>query len=260
MFIDVHNHVLDYLEECYQKCEFTLSEVQTLYPSNMEVSFCASSNEKLRFIKQKELCSHLPKNIHPYYSFGIHPQAPNIETLLFLEKLLQKKEIIAIGECGFDLFTKEYATTLNEQKEAWNVQVELAIKYEVPLIIHCRRAMHLIFGDSKKLKKVKAVIFHGWGQGTGEATSLLKRGINAYFCIGKGILRLQKSQKEMARSFTITRLLTETDAPYMRLKNEMYTSPCNIEDVLRSIEIARTIPLKDIEMTLSNNFYKIFNL
>ena len=258
MFIDAHNHVLDYLEEHYSKTEFCEHEMCHLYPSNFEVSFCASSNERERFLKQKQLCTLLQKNITPYYSFGIHPQKAEKSELDFLEKLLCKKEIACIGECGFDLFNDEYRASLEDQKDVWNIQVELAIKYGVPLIIHCRSALHLIFASSKQLAKVKAVIFHGFAGSPLEASSFLKRGINAYFCIGKALLRGQKSQINMATSFDIRHLLTETDAPYMRLKNEKHTSLSDIEEVARAIAHLRLTDISTLNDRLSKTFFQIF--
>lgn len=260
MFIDAHNHILDYLEERYKKCEFEKEELKSLYPPNFDVAFCASSNEAERFIKQKEIISSLPCNIKPHLSFGIHPQAPSINELIFLEKLLQNKQIIAIGECGFDLFCDEYKEKIDAQKEVWNAQIELAKKYDMPVIIHCRRALHLIFEDSKNLAKLKAVIFHGWPGNKREASSLLRRKVNAYFCIGKALLRGQKSQIEMAGSFDLTRLLTETDAPYMKLKNEELTCPSDIESVFKALASCRKEKDEDVKISLSKNFSSAFFL
>jgi len=259
MFIDAHNHILDYLEEHYKKDDFGESEIFQLYPDSFKVAFCASSNEKKRFIKQKQLCNLLQENIKKYYSFGIHPQKPEMDELDFLEKLLSNREISCIGESGFDLFNDEYRATIEEQKEVWNIQVELAIKYGVPLIIHCRSALHLIFASAKQLAKVKAVIFHGYAGSSLEASSLLKRGINAYFCIGKALLRGQKSQINMARNFDIHRILTETDAPYMRLKNEEHTALTDIEKVASAITHLRCLDISTLNSILGNTFNQIFN-
>jgi len=248
MFVDAHNHVLDYLEELGQE------GIEALYPSDFSISFCTSSNERLRFLKQKEICGALPTNIKPYYSFGIHPQAPLINELQFLEDLLKRREIVAIGECGFDLFDENYKKMLEAQKEVWNAQLEFAIKYQMPLIIHCRKALHLIFSYVGSLKKIKAVVFHGWSGSVGEASSLLKKGINAYFCIGKALLRGQNSQIEMASTFDISRILTETDAPYMKLKGEAFSSLTDIVQVVNEITKLRKITEEELNDILLTNF------
>ena len=253
MFVDAHNHVLDYLEEVG-------GFESALYPSTFSLSFCTSSNESLRFLKQKKICDALPDSIKAYYSFGIHPQAPCIDELQFLENLLRKKEIIAIGECGFDLFNETYKASISFQKIVWEAQLELAIKYQVPLVIHCRKALHLIFSYEKILKKINAVIFHGWAGSVGEASSLLKKGVNAYFCIGKALLRGQKSQIEMAKSFDISRILTETDAPYMSLKGETFSSLTDIAEVVNRISNLRRFEKEELKQNILNNFIKSFGI
>ena len=114
------------------------------------------------------------------------------------------------------------------QQTVWNMQLQWAQEFQLPVVIHCRKALPLIFDSVPRLKKLPAVIFHGWGGSPQEASAFLKKGVNAYFSIGKAVLRGQKSVCAMAASFDSTRLLTETDAPYMRLKAESYSHPCDI--------------------------------
>ena len=255
MFVDVHNHILDYLE-CEVENNLDFTENQVLYP--FSIAFCTSSNEKHRYIKQKKLCDALTPNIIPYYSFGIHPQEPSIGELAFLEDLLYRKEIDAIGECGFDLFEEQYKNKIAKQKMVWEEQLRLAIKYELPLIIHARKASHLIFSYAQVLKKVKAVIFHGFQGDRKEGNALLKRGINAYFCIGKALLRGKKTQIEMAQEFDITRLLTETDAPYMNLKSEASSKPKDIESVVKTFSYLRNVDINELKDVIYQNFQRIF--
>ena len=114
------------------------------------------------------------------------------------------------------------------QQTVWDMQLRWAQEFQLPVVIHCRKALPLIFDSVPRLKKLPAVIFHGWGGSPQEASSFLKKGVNAYFSIGKAVLRGQKSVCAMAASFDGTRLLTETDAPYMRLKAEPYSHPRDI--------------------------------
>jgi len=257
VFVDSHNHLLDYLEKLYKKDNFTKEELLLAY-DNLEVIFCTSSNEEIRFTKQEAICNLLNSNVHPFHSFGIHPQAPSLLEIPFLEKLLKLKKIVAIGECGFDLFDDKNRLTIEQQKEVWNIQLELAIKYDMPIIIHCRHALHLIFKSTLSLKKIKAVIFHGWAGSFLEATSILKRKINAYFCIGKALLRGQKSQIEMASKFELKHLLTETDAPYMKLKDENYSKPCDIKIVSNYTSLLRKINTQELNKQLYENFQNVF--
>ena len=114
------------------------------------------------------------------------------------------------------------------QQTVWDMQLRWAQEFQLPVVIHCRKALPLIFDSVPRLKKLPAIIFHGWGGSPQEASAFLKKGVNAYFSLGKAVLRGQKSVCAMAASFDSTRLLTETDAPYMRLKAEPYSHPRDI--------------------------------
>ncbi|UTC66221.1 MULTISPECIES: TatD family hydrolase [unclassified Treponema] len=225
MYTDAHVHILDTIEEsASQNIENSISKT-----FDEEIFFCASANEAARFEVQKKLCRE--NSEHFILSFGIHPQCPIENEIPYLEKLINSKKIAAIGECGFDLFDEHYRSILDEQKKVWKIQLDFALKSGLPIIVHCRKGMHLIFDDVKTLKKINAVIFHGWAGSANEARSLLKKGVNAYFCIGKGLLRGQKAQIETAANLEKKRILTETDAPYMSLKEEKFSLPADIKRV-----------------------------
>ncbi len=241
MFSDAHLHILDTVKKLeIEKTEqedsgyFVEPCVDKIFMS--DVSFCASAARHEVFEEQEELCQKFAKNF--ILSFGIHPQKPVEDELAYLEKLIQEKRIKAIGECGFDLFNDEFKALEAEQKKIWNEQAEFAVKYSLPMVIHCRKALPLLFNEIEKLKRMPAVIFHGWAGSLVEANSFLKKGVNAYFCIGKGLLRGQKAQIQVAEKMELSRLLTETDAPYMCLKEQKFSLPVDIK--LINSELAKT--------------------
>ncbi len=232
MYSDAHIHILDTIEELISNGIPDAEEV--VFREN--ILFCASADTAQRFEMQEKICRRNSQNF--ILSFGVHPQNPVTAEIPFLEELIYKKRIAAIGECGFDLFNKNYAANFEAQKTVWNIQLGFAQKAGLPIVVHCRKALHLLFAATAALKKLPAVIFHGWAGSKTEAESFLKKGVNAYFCIGKGLLRGQKAQIEICRHLTQARLLTETDAPYMTLKGEPYSPPADIKKV--SAEAVKT--------------------
>ena len=247
MYIDAHLHPADYLDCCAATGDTgTVSELFA-----QPVSLCCSAHDYTEYERHRRLFerdvyggdgssttgtvlhqnkSHLQPSAqqHILFSFGIHPQNPVTDEAEFLYRLLETQEIQAIGECGFDLFNDEYKRLLPMQQTVWDMQLRWAQEFQLPVVIHCRKALPLIFDSVPRLKELPAVIFHGWGGSPQEATAFLKKGVNAYFSLGKAVLRGQKSVCAMAASFDSTRLLTETDAPYMRLKAEPYSHPRDI--------------------------------
>ena len=247
MYIDAHLHPADYFDMCASVGGAGNVDEPFAYPA----SLCCSAHdhteyERHRRLFERDLCSrggssttgtvlhqsetHLQPSAqqHVLFSFGIHPQNPVTDEAEFLYRLLETRQIQAIGECGFDLFNDEYKRLLPMQQTIWDMQLQWAQEFQLPVVIHCRKALPLIFDSVPRLKKLPAVIFHGWAGSPQEASAFLKKGVNAYFSIGKAVLRGQKSVCAMAASFDSTRLLTETDAPYMRLKAEPYSHPSDI--------------------------------
>ncbi|MBO6101416.1 MAG: TatD family hydrolase, partial [Spirochaetaceae bacterium] len=77
-------------------------------------------------------------------------------------------------------------------EEMFKIKLELALKYDLPLVIHCRKANEKLFEYSKQLKKIRAVLFHSFMGTPIEANSLLNRGINGFFSFGKQVMNNNK--------------------------------------------------------------------
>lgn len=215
-YLDAHNHL------CNSKYPNSLFDDEYFCIS----SFCLKS-------EWNDFFHHEKQNI--LKSFGIHPQMFSSfdfdekiyeSKIEFLENLLIENKIFAIGEIGFDFFTFELKSTREQQEKYWNLQLDLAIKYEKPIIIHCRKAIERIFADSEKLKKLPAVIFHSFSGTEMDAKSLLNKKINAFFSFGKHqIFNEKKASIEMLKNYRNfeNRIFLETDCPYQTLKNETET-------------------------------------
>ena len=215
---------------------------------------CAHSIEE--FTRQEELVASCPGHILPF--FGMHPQLPLLENADYMEELLRDKRIRGIGETGFDLFTPEFKANLKAQEEAWNVSLALAAEYAVPVVVHDRKALDLIFRDADKLRPLPAVIFHSFAFGPREALSILKHGLNAYFSFAKQILNGNKKSRACVKELPLDRLLLETDAPYQTLRGEDATSPSEIRRVYAEAALIRGIPLEELAAALLRNFREAY--
>ena len=203
---------------------------------------CAHSESELKI--QDDIISEKSNFIS---AFGIHPQNPVIENLNFLENLIVEKKISCIGEAGFDFFTEEFKGTEELQKLAFESQLELAVKYSMPMIIHGRKCNDRFFFYAKQLSKLPAVMFHSYMGTFNEAQSLLNKGINCFFTFGKPILNGNKKAIDCTRRLDDSRLLLETDAPFQVLKGEEYTRPSDIFKVHEKAFEIRGIRFEDKE-------------
>lgn len=216
---------------------------------------CVNSRTEEEFLWNERLGERYPGRL--YHSFGIHPQAPGLEALEFLNGLAREGRIAAVGEIGFDAW-KEYRDRLGEQKAAWDAQLEIALSFGLPLVIHCRKALNMVFADSRRLKRLPAVVFHGWPGSPAEAKALLSRGINAWFSAGKGLLRGDVSLAASVAELGPGRILAETDAPWMTLRSESYSLPSDIRSVQERIAGLWSMPTDEAEGAIAKNFFTVF--
>lgn len=209
------------------------------------------------------------KNFCCAKTFGIHPQSFTQNTsdydydknLIFLQKLLESGNLNAIGEAGFDLFTNEYRATIKLQITAWEMQLALAKKYKMPIVIHCRKGFDYIFKSSKILSQIPAVLFHSFFGNYIQAKSILNHGVNAYFSFGKQLLNGNKKSIDCLKNLPQDKILLETDSPYQTLKNEKFTAPLNIKKVYQAAYKIKgeSIPFYEFCKKLNDNFIQLYN-
>ena len=83
---------------------------------------------------------------HVYHMMGLHPTSVKenfLEELEHVEALFQQRQFVAVGEIGIDLYWD--TSTLEIQKIAFKRQIQLAKKYRLPIVIHCRESFDEIF-------------------------------------------------------------------------------------------------------------------
>ncbi|MCR5698943.1 MAG: TatD family hydrolase [Treponemataceae bacterium] len=208
LYADCHSH----LAECLQKDE---NAVISLLERD-DYSVLTSVHSLHEFEVVSALKSRFPKKVG--ISYGVLPQNPSFENLEILKSLLEnpctESQIDCVGECGIDLFDAQFKSTVEIQREIFKSQIELAINYKKPLVIHQRKAMSEIFAFSSDLAKVPAVLFHGYSGTYDEALSVLRKNVNAYFSFGKSVLRGDKKAVLCLEKLPYERIRFETDSPY----------------------------------------------
>ena len=222
---------------------------------------CAHSVEEW-----EKQCKLAKNNSDIKLAFGIHPESVDenekfigqLET--YLEELAAEGKLDAIGEMGFDFFTDEFKSYAKKQEEVFNFELEIAAKYNLPVVIHCRKANEKLFEYSKNLKNLPAVLFHSFMGSSIEAQSLLNRGINGFFSFGKQVLNNNKKVIECVTTLPLNCLLCETDAPFQTLKGEEKTELSEIHRVYEAFLKLRKENEDTFYYQLSQNFKNLFSL
>ena len=152
---------------------------------------------------------------HVFLMMGLHPTYVKdnyLEELQHVEKELSKRKFFAIGEIGIDLYWDK--THLEAQQIAFRKQIQLAKKYKLPIVIHCREAFDEIF---KILEEEKGAdlfgIFHCFS-GTYEQ-ALQAISYNMKLGIG-GVVTFKNGKiDQFMHQIDLKHLVLETDSPYL---------------------------------------------
>ncbi len=146
---------------------------------------------------------------------GLHPTSVDAgwqTEMQLLEKYLDRK-IWAIGEIGMDCYwSKEF---VGQQKEVFRIQLEMASKMNLPVIIHSRESTELIINVIKDCRGLSLRgVFHAYS-GSVETYRELQRLGDWYIGIG-GVLTYKKASiAETVSQIPLDRILLETDSPYL---------------------------------------------
>ncbi len=146
---------------------------------------------------------------------GLHPCSVNTnyrDELAVLERWLQKRSFAAIGETGLDFYWDK--SFVKEQYAALKMQAELAIRHDLPLVLHTRNAMQetIDFIQQYQGSGLKG-IFHCFGGTAAEAAQIVEAG----FLMGiGGVVTYKKSGLDLVlKEIDLRHIVLETDAPYL---------------------------------------------
>lgn len=230
MYIDTHSHLFnqyyDNIEEIINKCKD--NNIKRIIVSGVDMK---SNKEVLELVNKYDMV---------YGSIGFHPTELkdfSYDNLDWLEEHINDNKIVAVGEIGLDY---HYDDTDKElQTEVLKRQLEIAKKYNKPIIFHSRDAIRDTY-DVLKEYKLKGSI-HCYSGSVEMAQEFIKLG----YMIGVGGVVTYKNGrvlKEVVKEIPLSYILLETDAPY--LSPEPYRGTRN--DSSNIMEIAKVIAeLKD---------------
>ena len=152
---------------------------------------------------------------HIFLMAGLHPTHVKHDyknELSIIVRQLEQRSFFAIGEIGIDLYWDK--TMLREQQDAFRFQIQLAKKYSLPIVIHCRDAFNEVFEilDLEKSDDLNG-IFHCF-TGTLEQA---KKAISYNMKLGIGGVVTFKNGKidQYLSKIPISEIVLETDAPYL---------------------------------------------
>ena len=158
---------------------------------------------------------------YPDYCFpmiGFHPTSVEGPDAIYKVREMKKRLVeghpyIAVGEVGLDLYWNK--TWLKEQQLILDEQIQWALEWNLPLVIHCREAFPELFQVLEPYKHTELTgVFHSFTGTVDEARELMDY---SRFMIGiNGVVTFKKSTlPEVLQEVPLTKLVLETDSPYL---------------------------------------------
>ncbi len=253
-FIDTHSHL--YLPEFENDIESVIerarqNDVQTILLPNID----RDSVNPL-----KNLCAKFPDVFKPM--MGLHPTSVNIDFTKQIEIVkneLKQGNYIAIGEIGIDLYWDK--SFYKEQEQAFELQIELALEFDLPIVVHARDSFNEIIQVLEKYggKGLRGVLHSFTG-----SREHARRALNLDFYIGVGGISTFKNAGvgEIIANLPLNKLILETDSPYLAptpmrgKRNESAYIPY----IAKKLAENRNITFEEVKQTTTKNAKKLFRI
>lgn len=203
--------------------------------------------------------------VHPYENLfaavGVHPDTeepaaePDVETLV---RLADDPKVVAIGETGLDYY--RLTGDLKWQRERFRIHIRAARACGKPLIVHSRAAAEdtLRILAEERAGEVGGV-FHCFT----ESQEVAERALDLGFCISfSGIVTFKNATnlKAVAQKVPLSRLLIETDAPYLApVPHRGKTNePAFVRYVAEEIARLKETTYEAVAQATTDNFFSLF--
>ncbi|MDD2700377.1 MAG: TatD family hydrolase [Sideroxydans sp.] len=204
----------------------------------------------------RELCERFPScspayGIHPMYTDDALP-----DDLTVLRDLLQQHRPVAIGEIGLDFFIDHFDRA--RQEYFFVEQLKLAKEFDLPVLLHIRRAQDVILKHLRQ-HKVRGGIAHAFNGSRQQADEFIKLGFKLGF---GGAMTYSRATKlrELAATLPLDSIVLETDAPDIPpdlLERGQPNKPEYLPRIAATLAALRDLPIEAIAAATSRNMEAI---
>lgn len=207
IFTDTHTHIYDgqFADDEADVIQRAIEEgVTKMYMPN-----CDSTT----IDPMMQMAERYPEHCLPM--MGLHPcyvKENYKEELDIVEQQLKENKFTAVGEIGLDYYWDK--TFVTQQKEAFEQQIDWALQYNLPIVIHTRESLQdgIDIVRSKQNGKLTG-IFHCFGGTEDEAKQIIDIGFQ--LGIGGVVTFKNSNLSESLKNVDLSHIVLETDAPYL---------------------------------------------
>jgi len=205
-----------------------------------------------------------------FAAVGVHPNNANSwnsGTIKEIEALSQHPKVVAIGEIGLDYYRCYAAREV--QKVVFEVQLDLASRRQLPVLIHNREATHdlwrMLKGWRAQLQDLgkdlakRPGVLHAFEESMDIASEAIQ--LNFYLGFGGAITYPKAGNRvELIRKLPLEGLLVETDAPYLSPQSQrgQRNEPANVRIITKKIAEIKNLNYDKVVKATSQNAERIF--
>lgn len=191
---------------------------------------------------------------------GIHPCYWRNEDPFSIEQYLNLPQVVAVGEIGIDLYHEK--DSLAVQKKNLQLQIQLALKYNLPIILHARSSFNEVYSMLKPYQHKLKGVFHCLTTHFQEAQKAVELGF--YVGIG-GIVTYENALEahKISQKIPLNKIFLETDSPFLTpfpIAKNKRNEPAFVKIVAEKIAALRNISLEEVSLQTSQNAKKLFSL
>lgn len=193
---------------------------------------------------------------------GLHPTSVNKDfekELYLVEEWLDKRAFAAVGECGIDLYWDK--TFLPQQQEALKVQLQLAKKHKLPIVLHTRDSFDETYElVSQAQDGTLKGVFHCFS-GTQEQAEKVRE-LNFLMGIG-GVATFKNGGMDKVLPFVdLQSIVLETDCPYLAPvpKRGKRNEPSYISLIASRVAELMQKPIEEVAAATTQNALQLFKL
>jgi TatD DNase family protein len=210
------------------------------------------------FAKLRDLC-RTQAGLYPAY--GLHPMFLSDHRPEHLDELamwIQRELPVAVGECGLDFYIE--GLDAEAQRMYFRRQLELAREFDLPLVLHARRAVDEVIATLRSVGSLRGVV-HSLSGRIEQAQQLWKMG----FCVGLGgpiTYPRARRLRELVATMPLEFLLLETDSPDQPLHGHqgVRNEPSRLAEVCECVAQLRGVSAEAVAKATTENARRVFRI
>lgn len=241
----LNDEVYIYDAHCHLESLKNISEQRLLAVA----ATCLEDSSKLTAYRQSNSQAKIGVGIHPWYinansNLALIPEE--------LENAILEYRPDFIGETGLDKLKPEF----DLQQEIFYIHLQLAQKYNLPVVVHCVRAYNELLTILSKFTTLRGMV-HAYNANSETAKQLAKK--NMLLGVGSIILNDDSQLNKSIEKIPLKQLLIESDAPYMPYGAKEFSTSEDCMLYAKRLANNKKINLTEIISKVNQNFITLFN-